>query len=620
MNTELEHKIKTLPESPGCYLMKDDSGVIYVGKAKNLKNRVRSYFQTNANHTPKVRAMVAHIVDFDIILCDSNLESLILENTLIKKHKPFYNILLRDDKQYPFIRVDPREEFPRLTLVRRTAKDGAKYFGPYLGAQTVRDALDLLRQIFPLRTCSMTLPTPKPKRPCIEYDMGNCLAPCAHLCDKERYASVLSEAIKFLSGNSKPIEDELTRKMLDASAAMQYEKAAQIRDRLKTIVGMMEKQRAVKPGGGDCDVIALKCDGQSSLLAIVNVRRGQIVGADTMSLGGVSDEEVPEILRMFIAQYYNEETLIPNEILFETLPNETDELTEMLRGIAQRKVELIRPIRGDKRALVSIAMKNASDAFEKANTCAKAQYTRTVGATRELAEAIGLQGELRRLECYDISNTQGVLSVASMVVFINGEPAKKEYRHFRIKTVIGANDFASMEETLSRRFTHGLSELKEREAAGLSPIGGKFSDLPDLVIIDGGPEQLAFARRAMLGSGANVPICSLAKRLEEIFLPDCETSILLDRHSPALHLIQRIRDEAHRFAITHHRHLRGKQMTKSELEYIPGIGAARRRALLTKYGGMKALREATLEDIAATPGMTKSAAEVLYNVLHSKDG
>ncbi|MDR1599701.1 MAG: excinuclease ABC subunit UvrC [Oscillospiraceae bacterium] len=618
MNDTLALKLRTLPESPGCYLMREGNDVLYVGKAKNLKNRVRQYFQAGHGHTPKVRAMVSRVEDFDVLLCGSNLEALILECNLIKLHKPFYNILLRDDKQYPFIRVDTSQDFPRLEFVRRTQRDGAKYFGPYLGATSVREALDLLRQVYPLRTCSLSLPDGKERRPCVQHEIGNCLAPCAGKVGRGEYHEILGQALRFLAGRDDEAVRRLRGQMDQAARSFEYERAAILRDRIKAVERLFEKQRATRPGGGDCDALAVAQDGLDAIVQVTHVRGGQMLGGDSFTLERAGDDDPGEALGSFILQFYTEAALIPPVILTQTPLDEPDTLSDLLTGILGQRVEISTPQRGEKRDLVNLARKNADDALAKRNQNTKAQYERTLGAAVSLAKAIGLPGRIRRMECYDISNTQGALSVASMVVFIDGKPARRQYRHFRIKTVEGANDFASMEEALGRRFRHGLREKAERLAQGLDPEGGAFSDLPDLVVIDGGPEQLAFARRAMLGAGADTPICSLAKRLEEIFLPDREGSILLDKRSPALHLMQHIRDEAHRFAITHHRKLRGKQQTKSPLEAIPGIGPARRRALLTSFRTMNALRAATADELAAVPGMSGKAAEAVYNALRGQ--
>ncbi len=608
----LELKIAKLPESPGCYLMKDAEGaIIYVGKAVNLKNRVRSYFRDTA-HTPKVAAMISHIADFDILLCESNLEALCLECNLIKLHKPYYNILLKDDKHYPYLRVDLKEPFPRLTLARRMEKDGAKYFGPYIGATAVKQVINAVRDVFPLRTCKKALPLKKPSRPCVNYEIGRCMAPCAGKCTEEAYWDMLDGVLAFLGGDYKTVVNRLKQDMAAVAEKMQYEKAAVIRDKIRDVEGLMERQIAIQTAVAEQDILAIAQDGLDAMIQVVYVRGGRMIGGDHFPLPREGGEDAGEVLASFLTQYYEDVNLIPRHILVQALPEGSQEqLESWFRQQKGGAVTLATPRRGEKHDLVLLAAKNAADALEKRNARASIQEERTTGAAAALGRALGLPKPPRRIEGYDISNTQGVLSVASMVVFIDGVAAKKEYRHFRIKTVEGANDFASLNEVLGRRFAHGLEEKAEREAAGLSPIGGKFSDLPDLVLIDGGPQQLRFARQALLDMGAEVAMFGLAKKQEEIFLPDREEPILLDHHTPELHLIQRIRDEAHRFGITHHRALRGKASIHSQLEDIPGIGPKRRKALLTRLGSLKAIREASREDLLAVPGMTATAADAV---------
>ena len=608
----LETKIAKLPESPGCYLMKDAEGtIIYVGKAVNLKNRVRSYFR-DTYHTPKVAAMISHIADFDVLLCDTNLEALCLECNLIKHHKPYYNILLKDDKHYPYLRVDFKEAFPRLTLARRMEKDGAKYFGPYIGATAVKQVIDAVRGVFPLRTCKQTLPLKTPRRPCINYDIGRCMAPCAGKCTEEAYWDMLDGVLSFLNGDYKQVVDKLKADMMAAAEKMQYEKAAVIRDKIRDVQGLMERQIAIQTEQAEQDIIALSQDGLDAMIQIVYVRGGRMIGGDHFALPQEGSEEPGEVLASFLTQYYEDGNLIPRHVLCQALPEgSAEQLEQWLRQQKNAAVTLRTPRRGEKHDLVLLAAKNAADALEKRNARSAIREERTVGAAANLGRILGLEKPPRRIEGYDISNTQGVLSVAAMVVFIDGVPAKKEYRHFRIKTVVGANDFASMNEVLLRRFTHGLEEKAQREAAGQSPIGGKFSDLPDLILIDGGPQQLRFAREALQAVGVDVPMFGLAEVGERIFLPDQEEPICLDHHTPELHLVQRIRDEAHRFGITHHRALRGKAFVHSQLEDIPGIGPKRRKALLSRFGSLKAIRQASMEELLATPGISKPAAEAV---------
>lgn len=608
----LETKIAKLPESPGCYLMKDAEGtIIYVGKAVNLKNRVRSYFR-DTYHTPKVAAMISHLADFDVLLCDTNLEALCLECNLIKHHKPYYNILLKDDKHYPYLRVDLKEPFPRLTLARRMEKDGAKYFGPYIGATAVKQVIDAVRGVFPLRTCKQALPLKTPRRPCINYDIGRCMAPCAGKCTEEAYWDMLDGVLSFLNGDYKQVVDKLKADMMAAAEKMQYEKAAVIRDKIRDVQGLMERQIAIQTEQAEQDIIALSQDGLDAMIQIVYVRGGRMIGGEHFALPQEGSEEPGEVLASFLTQYYEDGNLIPRHVLCQALPEgAAEQLEQWLRQQKNAAVSLRTPRRGEKHDLVLLAAKNAADALEKRNARTAIREERTVGAAASLGRILGLENPPRRIEGYDISNTQGVLSVAAMVVFIDGVPAKKEYRRFRIKTVEGANDFASMNEVLRRRFTHGLEEKAQREAAGQSPMGGKFSDLPDLILIDGGPQQLRFAQEALQELGVTVPMFGLAEVGERIFLPGREEPICLDHHTPELHLVQRIRDEAHRFGITHHRALRGKAFVHSQLEDIPGIGPKRRKALLSRFGSLKAIREATEEELLATPGISKPAAEAV---------
>ena len=611
MTEELRLKIENLPDSPGCYLMKRQGEIIYVGKAVNLKNRVRSYFQNSRGHTLKVAAMVEKIDDFDVMLCSTNLEALILECNLIKRHKPYYNILLKDDKHYPYVRVDMQKPFPRLEVARRIEKDGAKYFGPYIGATVVRQVMDSVQSIFPLRNCTLELPLKTPRRPCVQYEIGRCLAPCAEKCTREEYGAMMEQVLSFLSGRYQDVVNRLKADMAAAAKELNFERAAAIRDRIRDVQMLMEDQKAIQVSGADQDILAVAQDGLDAMVQVLYVRGGRMIGGDHFVLPGAGAEPRGEVLEAFLTQYYEDGNLIPRQVLCEELAEGREELEAWLREARGGAVTLSTPKRGEKHDLILMAGKNALDALEKRNAKASVIKERTTGAAAALGEALGLTSAPRRIEGFDISNTQGILSVASMVVFIDGEPAKKEYRHFRIRTVEGANDFASMNEVLGRRFRHGLDEIKEREEAGLPLIGGRFSDMPDLVLIDGGPEQLAFAQRAMKEAGANVPMFGLAKRLEEIFLPDREYPILLDKRSPALHLIQRVRDEAHRFAITHHRNLRGKESVHSQIDDIPGIGPTRRKALLKHFHTLQAIREATLEELLAVPGMNRPAAEAV---------
>ena len=610
---KLELKISMLPDSPGCYLMKDaDGSIIYVGKAVNLKNRVRSYFRDTA-HTPKVAAMISHISDFDILLCESNLEALILECNLIKKHQPYYNILLKDDKHYPYLKINLKEPFPRLEICRRMADDGARYYGPYIGANAVRQVIDAVRDVFPLRTCKQQLPAKNGRRPCVNYDIGRCLAPCAGKCTEAEYGAMIDGVLHFLGGDYGKVLEKLETEMRTEAAAMRYERAARLRDKIRDIRGLMERQIAMRTDLSEQDLIAVAQDGLDAMIQILYVRAGRVVGGDHFLLEREGGEEPGDVIAGFMTQYYAQPGLIPRNVLCEALPEGAAEETEAwLRTQKGGAVTLTVPKRGEKHELVQLAAKNADDALKKRNARRTVREERTTGAAERLGKLIGMDRYPRRIEGYDISNTQGEQSVAAMVVFIDGEPAKKEYRHFRIKTVTGANDFASLYETLQRRYARAVKEAEE---------GGetRFSDLPDLILIDGGPQQLRFARQAILDLGLTPPaMFGLAEKLEEIWLPGAEEPLAPDHRTPELQLAQRVRDEAHRFGITHHRALRGKASVHSALDDIPGIGPARRKALLKAFGSISAIRQADTDALRAVKGMDRKAAEAVKSALAPK--
>ena len=628
MNDLLQLKIQRLPTCPGCYLMKCAGEIIYVGKAVNLKNRVSQYFHSSRDHSVKVRAMVERIDDFDIVLCDTNLEALILECNLIKLHKPQYNILLKDDKHYPYLRIDVTQDYPRVELVRRVQKDKAKYFGPYMGATGVREVLDVLRGLFPLRTCAQALRPGMSKRPCLHHQLGECLAPCAGKVTPEEYAKVVDEVIDFLGGKPSSVLNRLQEQMMAAAKAMRFEQAAQIRDRMKDVENLMQRQKAINVRGGDQDILACVTDEIDAMVEVVYVRGGHMIGAENYALEGAGDQPKAQILTQFILQFYDDGRQPPSELLCQQLPEQAEDIAQVLTQRRGAKVSVVEPQRGTKHKLVELAVKNAADALSKRNAHLSRQQERTTGACEALAKAIGMNTVPRRIEGYDISNTQGMQSVASMVVAIDGKAAPKEYRHFKIKTVEGANDFASHYEVMLRRMTRAKQEREALMAEGkLLPDGSippgqpeltGFAALPDLILIDGGPQQLRFAREAMHEAGYDIPMFGLAERLEEIFLPDREESILLDRKSPALHLIVRIRDEAHRFGITHHRKLRQKAGMKSSLEDIPGIGKTRRRALLTHFKSIKAIAGATVEELCAVEGIGPAQARAIFDHYHTK--
>ena len=616
MNPALEFKIANLPDSPGCYLMKSEGEIIYVGKAKNLKNRVSQYFHYSAQHTPKVRAMVEKIDDFDIMLVDNELEAFTLECNLIKLHMPHYNILLKDDKAYPYIRVDVRQPYPRVELVRRQEKDGAKYFGPFQGATVVREVLDVVRMVFPIRACAWAINPDKPRRPCVHHQVGQCPAPCAGKISQADYLETIRKVMEFLNGKYAPVLDEMKARMLEASREMNYERAAVYRDRIRAVESVMQKQKAISTAQGDQDIIAMMPHDADALVQLMFVRSGRLIGSERFTLEGAADEAPGEVLTQFMLQYYGPEITPPHEILLSATPPEHDVIEELLSEQHGRRTYIVTPRRGEKLKLVRMALKNLRDEAQKQDRRNANSRARTIGALEELRDALCLEKLPRRIEGYDISNTQGVLSVASEVVMVDGVSANKQYRHYRIKTVEGANDFASMYEVITRRLSHGLDELAERQAQGLDPEGGKFSWLPDLILVDGGRGQLNAAQAAMKAQGLDIPMIGLAKRIEEIVLPDEEESLLLDRHSNALHLIQRVRDESHRFAIIHHRTLRGKASISSRLDGIPGVGPTRKKAILKHFKTVEALKRASVEEIKQVPGLPGSVAEAVYRFLN----
>ena len=616
MSPELEFKIANLPDSPGCYLMKSEGEIIYVGKAVNLKNRVSQYFHYNAQHTPKVRAMVEKIDDFDIMLVDGEMEAFALECNLIKLHMPHYNIKLKDDKAYPYIRVDLRERFPRVDLARRQEKDGARYFGPYQGATVVREVLDVVRMVFPIRVCKKALNPEKPLRPCVHHQVGQCPAPCAGLISEEEYRQTISGVMDFLNGKYAPVLDALKVRMTEASREMNYERAALYRDRIRAVEAIMQKQQAISTAQADQDIIAVLPHDADAMVQLMFVRSGRMIGSERFTLEGAGDEEQGEILTQFMLQYYGPEITPPREILLSATPPEHDVIEQLLSEQHGQRTYILTPRRGEKLKLVRMAIKNLRDEAHKLDRKNANSHARTIGALEELQSVLNLRELPRRIEGYDISNTQGAQNVASEVVMVDGVSANREYRHYRIKTVEGANDFASMYEVITRRLSHGLDELAERREKGLDPQGGKFSWLPDLILVDGGRGQLAAAREAMLAQGLDIPMIGLAKRIEEIVLPDEEESILLDRHSPALHLIQRVRDESHRFAIIHHRTLRGKASISSRLDGIPGVGPTRKKAILKHFKTVEALKKADVDEIKKVPGLPAGVAEAVWRFLN----
>ena len=590
----IKNALAVLPEKPGVYLMHDAEGkVIYVGKAVVLKNRVRSYFRNLASHTPKVRAMVAKIAEIETIITSSEVEALILECNLIKKYRPRYNISLKDDKSYPYLKVTMQEDFPRLHMTRRLMRDGAKYYGPYADAGAMYETMKLLKSMFPLRTCRKM----NPDRPCLNYHIKRCLAPCAGYVSKDEYGKMIKSVCMVLDGRTTELERDLKQRMQQAAEEYAFEEAARLRDQLQAVERLNESQKAVTNNGGDMDIIGFAQDMTGNCLQIFFVRKGKLIGRDNFFLqdGGEAPQEV---LTAFIKQYYNEATFIPREIVLPQLPQaEEQQLIELwLREKAERKVELLTPQRGVKRELLQLANDNALKLLQERLRKGSLSLKNDEQAAEELQQALGLAHSLERMDCFDISHTQGSETVASMVVFRNGSISKKDYRKYKIVSAEGKpDDFKSMQEGVYRRYKD-------------------YEDLPNLVVIDGGKGQLSSALEVIRGLGlADLPVVGLAKREEEIFIPHQSTSILLDRDSAALHLIQRIRDEAHRFAITFHRKLRGKRNLVSVLDHVEGIGPKRRQALWKAFKTLDAMKAASVEELASVDGMNSTAAQALYD-------
>lgn len=590
----IRNALAVLPDKPGVYLMHDATGkVIYVGKAVVLKNRVRSYFRNLASHTPKVLAMVKKIAEIETIVTSSEVEALILECNLIKKYRPHYNIMLKDDKTYPYLKVTVQEDFPRLFMTRRQLRDGAKYYGPYADVSSMHATVKLLRSMFPLRTCRKM----NPDRPCLNYHIKRCLAPCAGLVSKAEYAGMIKSVCMVLDGKTSELEKELRGRMEAAAEEYAFEEAARLRDQLQAVERLNESQKAVTANATDMDIVGYSQDMTGLCLQLFFVRKGKLVGRDNFFLPD-KDETPEEIITAFVKQYYNEATFVPREIVVPFLPEAEEQLLiqEWLAAKAERRVELIKPQRGIKKELLELSCANAKKLLEERLRKGSLSLKNDEEAAEELQQALHLTKPLGRMDCFDISHTQGTETVASMVVFRNGTASKKDYRKYKILSAEGKpDDFKSMQEVVYRRYKD-------------------YEDLPDLVVIDGGKGQLSSALEVIRGLGLHdLAVCGLAKREEEIFIPGRSESIMLDRDSASLHLIQRIRDEAHRFAITFHRKLRGKRNLVSVLDHVEGIGPKRRQELWKHFKTLDAMKAASVEELAQVESMNQAAAETLYN-------
>jgi excinuclease ABC subunit C len=598
-------KLEHIPEKPGVYIMRDRAGaVIYVGKAVSLKNRVRSYF--SGQQSPKVRVLVSRVADLEYIVTDTEVEALILECNLIKKYRPRYNVNLKDDKNYPYLKVTVQEEFPRLIITRNMVKDGAKYYGPYTNAGALHDTVGLLRKIFRLRTCTEGQLYNR-QRPCLNYHIKRCDAPCMGYISPEAYQEMIKEVCLFLDGRQEDLVRRLQERMEEAAAALEFERAARLRDQIQAVRQVLERQKMVSKGMQDQDIIAFARKGDEACFQIFFVRQGKVVGREHHFLEGTGELERPEIMAAFLKRYYDRVPFIPREILLAEETAEQAVLEEWLSQKRGRRVYLRVPKRGEKAKLAAMVAKNALLVLKEREASWQQEEDRAAAALEELAERLSLPLPPERIECYDISNIQGTLAVGSMVVFTAGKPDKKEYRRFRIKTVQGPDDYAMLREVLYRRFRRTLDDEE-----GDGEEGG-FGQLPDLILIDGGKGQLAAALQVLDRVGfEDIPVFSLAEKKEEVYAPGEEKPLLLPRNSEALYLLQRIRDEAHRFALEYHRRLRQKQLSRSLLDEIPGIGPRRKKALLKSFGSLQNIAQASLEELAAVTGMNRRVAAEVF--------
>ena len=605
--------LATLPDKPGCYLMKDADGtIIYVGKAINLKNRVRSYFQQSSDHTYKTRQMVRKIRDIEWIVVASELEALILEMNLIKEHRPFYNVRLKDDKRYPYIKVHWADPFPKLSVTRNMVNDGFRYFGPYTSVWAVHQTLDILRKIFPYLTCAREI-TGNDERACLYYDIKLCSAPCIGAVNQEEYRQMIDDLCRFLEGRTDPIMNRLKEAMTQASENLDYEKAAVYRDQIQAIDRVVERQKIISDERQDSDVIAMARSKGEACVQVFFIRSGKLIGREYFILEGTEAEENSEILEEFVKQFYSQAAYVPNKVM---LPQEVEEARIIKEWLNTRrggeKVQLTVPKRGQGKELIQMASENARETLKSLEIRWKADKDRQHQALGEIQAVLGMAEIPNRIECYDISNTQGTSSVGSMVVFEQGVPAKKNYRRFNIKTVNQPDDFASMREVLKRRLSRYITEQQEKDTPGYKPDLA-FSILPDLLIVDGGKGQLRQAIEILeeFGLQGEFTIAGLAKQEEELFLPGKSDSVRLDDHSQGFYLVQRIRDEAHRFAITAHRNQRGKIGLASRLDVIPGVGPARRKELINRFGSIDGILAASVEEISQIKGISKEMAQAI---------
>lgn len=607
-NDTIKHKLASLPTNPGVYLMKDDEGtIIYVGKAVNLRNRVRSYFRTLPQEAVKTRALVKHIEDLEYIIVDNETEALVLECNLIKKYRPKYNINLKDGKTYPYVRIT-NEPFPRIFITRQVIRDGSRYFGPYTNITELRETLDFIHNIYPYRDCSNA--QFHKGQSCLNEHLGLCKGPCVDHISEEAYREMIESVAQFFNGHTDSLRRQLEADMLSASEALQYEIAASKRDQIRAIDAISKRQKAISQNTDNHDYVAMARNDLGAMIQIFFVRNGKLLGRENYPLHANKDDSDEEVFSSFMKQFYTAQESVPHVIYTDSGFEDKALLEDLLTDKHGYKVRFHVPQAGKSLALMKLVRRNAEEALAKRIVSSDIARERTEGALLDLQQYLGLKRLPNRIECYDISNIQGSDSVASMVVFVAGKPLKSQYRHFKIKTVEGPNDFASMHEVITRRFRHATEELE----SGMKM--GKFAWLPDLVIIDGGKGQLKYARRAMRETGYDyIPTFSLAEKEELLFKEGVDAPIVLPRQSYALYLVQRVRDESHRFAITHHRSLRGKRQLASILDDIPGIGKKRKKNLLLHFGTFSKIQSAEINELAEVDGISPALAETIYTYL-----
>lgn len=618
----IEDELKKLPSQPGVYLMHDAKDeIIYVGKAVSLKNRVRQYFQSSRNKSAKIEQMVSRIARFEYIVTDSEMEALVLECNLIKEHQPRYNTMLKDDKAYPYIKVTVGEDFPRVMLARTMKKDKNRYFGPYTSAGAVKDTIDLIHKLYKIRTCSRNLPRDTGKeRPCLNYHIKQCDAPCQGYISKEEYGENIRQVLEFLNGRYDGVLKNLEEKMKAASDAMDFEKAIEYRDLLSSVKKVAQKQKVTSSNMEDRDIIAMARDDMDAVVQVFFVREGKLIGRDHFRMSVATAETRGQILSSFVKQFYAGTPFLPKELWVQYELEDMELIGQWLSVRKGQKVRITVPKKGDKERLVELAEKNAALVLIQDNERNKREEMRTIGAMNQVAQWLGLEN-VRRMEAFDISNISGYESVGSMVVFENGRPKRSDYRKFRIKTVTGPNDYASMKEVLTRRFTHGMEEQKQLKNQGVEKEFGSFTRFPDLLMMDGGKGQVNIALEVMEQLGLSIPVCGMVKddshRTRGLYYQNVE--IPIDRHSEGFRLITRIQDEAHRFAIEYHRSLRSKSQVRSILDAIPGIGDTRRKSLMRSFQSLDAVREASVEELCQVPGMNRAAAESVYQFFRRKE-